>query len=291
MRLTEAFEKYRLEYVVFKNQSRKTEEQLVLTLRSMVKFLGDIEVDELTMDSVRRWRESLTDRLCSNSIRGYIIKLRSVLRYLRRCEIGCLNYELVAIPKREDRVVGYLDEDEVRLLVEAAFKPRSGCSHFKRYRNRAMVSLLYASGIRNGELCQLDIDQVVDSDTFTVMGKGGKARLCFLDRRTRKYLDDYLDVRDGRVSKALFVAEMTGERIHPGTVQMVVQVASRVAGLKKRVTPHMFRHSFATNLLKNGTNLIHVSKFLGHDSVQTTQMYTHVVDQDLAREYIKRHSV
>jgi site-specific recombinase XerD len=154
----------------------------------------------------------------------------------------------------------------------------------------AIISMLYATGIRVSELCNLDRTDIKEQNSFTVVGKGGKARLCFFDDRTRCYLNAYLQLRSDD-KEALFISTHNDLRITPGNIQEIFRRTWKRAGLSSPVHPHTLRHSFATNLLRNNANIRYVKDMLGHASLDTTMMYTHVVDEDLRRVYMAHHSV
>ena len=291
--LSEAFELYRLEQIVYKNESRRTEEMHDCALRLLLEFFGeDIMLSELTFDKVRKWKDWLSKTKKPNTVRGYIIKVRVVVKYLQFMGYKTLNYELIGIPKRDATVVDFLEVDEVRRLIEVSFKRSNGYSHFKRYRNRAMLSLMFSSGIRNGELVSLNTSQIKDGEnTFTIIGKGNKPRICFMDDETHRYINEYLARRTDSCP-ALFTSEQNkGARISKSVVQMVVKNCAEKAGLRKSIHPHTLRHSFATDLLRNNTNIVYVKEFLGHESIQTTMAYTHVVDKDLKAIHAQKHTV
>ena len=291
--LSEAFELYRKDVIVYKNQSAKTEEMNQCAMKSIVAFLGDIPIAELEFDQVRKWTTDLRKTRTSNTVRGYILKLRVVLKYLKARGYECLDAEAVGIPKRDSRVVDYLEVGEVEAMLHAVFQRGPGYSKFKRYRNRAIIALMFSAGLRNGELCNMERTQIKDGiDSFTVIGKGNKPRVCFIDPVTHRYIDEYLALRDDPYP-ALFVSEQQKgrEKINPGVVQMVVKNAATKAGLDKNIHPHTLRHSFATDLLRNNTNIVYVKELLGHASIQVTMTYTHVVDEDLHQIHRLKHTV
>lgn len=156
IKISEAFEMYRLEKIVYSNQSEKTEEMNRCAMKALIEFTGDIPIVDLTFDTIRKWKEHLSVSRSQNTVRGYIIKLRVVLKHLllRGCT-GIVNPELVGVPKRKTVVVDFVTPEEVNRLIDAVFDSYD-YTNINRYRNRAIISLLYASGIRNDELCRLN---------------------------------------------------------------------------------------------------------------------------------------
>lgn len=279
MLISEAFEKYRKDRIVFGNQSIRTEESHNLALKSLLSYIPDQDIEILTFDQIRDWKISLDRRrLCDNTIRGMVLKIRLVLRHARLHGYDCVDPELLPVPKRADTVPSFISKEEVSRLIAHAF----------RLRSKAMISLLYGSGIRVSELLSLNRSDI-KGDTFTLIGKGGKARLCFLDERTTNLLALYLKTRADN-NPALFISQ-TGHRQTATNVQLTVRTAARNACIASRVTPHTLRHSFATNLLQSNCNPRNVQVMLGHKSLQTTQMYMHVVDYELAEVYRQFHTV
>lgn len=288
--LTAAFELYRRDFIVFRNQSKRTEEMHNLVLKLLLNFMGNIPIEDLTFQDVRDWKEWLEKDKSQNTVRGYVIRLRVVLGFLKARGFEVIDPDAIGVPQRNNVPVDYVSPDEVYLLIRASFMTGPGISNRSRYRNRALISLLYASGIRVSELCALNRSDLKEDRSFVVIGKGNKARVCFFDRRTQRYLDEYIEKYRIDNNPALFLSNETGQRISKGTVQHIFRVARRKAGFKATVHPHTMRHSFATNLLNNDANIMHVKEFLGHESVQTTQMYLHVVNSDLRKIYEAKHT-
>lgn len=289
MLISEAFEMYRMEHIVFRNQSVRTEEMHLYVMGNIIDFNGDIPIEDLTFDMIRSWSNNIRRSRGANTVRGYVIKLRVVLKHIRAHGHRALDPEIIGVPKRENKPVDYITPEDVSRLINAVVKPQSGYSTHNRLRNGAIVSLLYSSGIRVTELCNLNQLSIREDGTFTVVGKGGKPRLCFMDDRTAELLRIYLAYRNDD-KRPLFLAEQTNQRISKGTVEIIFRYAKDKAGFEKRIYPHILRHSFATNLLKNNTNIVYVRDLLGHASVQTTEMYMHVVDKDLQNIYNSHHT-
>lgn len=276
MLVSEAFEAYRRDVIQFKNQSPKTEEMHVIVMKSLVNFTGDIDITLLDFAMVRNWKEYLSKGCSTNTVRLYVIKLRVVLQHMQLKQIPVLHPDLVPVPKRSENIPTFLTPEQVTQCINATL----------RIKNKTIISFLYASGIRVSELCSLNRGQII-SRRFTVIGKGGKPRLCFIDERTETLLQLYLETRTDN-DQALFVCDF-GRRIRPGTIQETFKTIRKQVGF--HCHPHALRHSFATSLLETNTNLYYVKEFMGHSSLQTTQKYLHVVNADLEKVYKEHHRI
>ena len=279
MLLSEAFDMYLEDYIRARNQSTRTEEMHDACKRLLIEFLGDKQIDQLTVLDVREWRKEIIKGRKPNSVRVYILRLRAVLRYCNIRDIPCIKSELVPVPKREATVPIFLTEQEVSTMIERA------CN----LRNAFIISLLYSSGIRLSELIALNKGQIIDR-RFTVIGKGKKPRLCFIDERTELLMNMYLAKRQDNNS-ALVVSNEYKRRMTATNIQLLVRNTAKRAGITKKVTPHTLRHSFATNFLRNNGNMRYLSAMLGHASLDTTMMYAHVVDYDMQKQYEKYHTI
>lgn len=278
MTISEAFEAYR-QVCVFKNQSPKTEENLLVCKRALLAYFGNPPIRSLSFELIRMWKIELERLRTPETVRNYIIKLRVVLRYCMALGLPVTDPETIPVPQRTDKVPIFITESEVAKLIAST----------GTMRNKAIISLLYASGIRVSELCRLNKEDLND-DCFTVVGKGGKARLCFIDQRTTVYLTEYYNQRTDN-QQAMFTGKYNCDRITCGNVQEIFRYARKKAGFTKPIHPHTMRHSFATNLLRNNANIRYVQTMLGHSSLSTTQMYTHVTDNDLKKIYRDHHTI
>lgn len=280
MKLSEAFDTYERDYIKFINQSKRTLEMHQFVKKDLLNFLkSDIQLEDLTYDMVRDWKDWMDRFRGQNTVRGYVIKLREVLGFCKRLKIECLDVDLIPVPKRKQTVPVFLTEEEVSKMISCACNIRS----------KFIISLLYASGIRLSELISLNQGQIVDK-RFTVIGKGDKPRLCFIDDRTEFYMQEYLAQRTDR-NDALIVSYEHKTRMTATNVQLLVRNAAKKAGITKKVTPHTLRHSYATNFLKNNGNMRYLAQSMGHASMDTTMMYAHVVDADLEAQYRKFHTI
>lgn len=279
MRISEAFNLYLEDYIRFKNQSVRIEEAHEFCERTIIYEIGNKEIEELTLRDITKWRNELAKTRHINTVRNYITRLRSVLNYCSIRGIKCLDVRLVPIPKREATVPTFLSSEQVDAMI----------SHAYNARNAFIISLIYSSGIRLSELISLNRGQIRQR-RFTVVGKGQKPRLCFIDERTEHLMDEYLATRTDN-EPAMVVSYESKHRMTATNIQLLIRNSAIRAGIKTHVTPHTLRHSFATNFLQNNGNMRYLADLLGHSSLETTQMYAHVVDNDLQTAYEQYHTI
>ena len=278
MLISDAFDLYEKNYMAIRHQSRRICETHSVCKRWLIEAVGDKDMAELTVADISNWIKNMRKTKCTNTCRNYVTRLRVVADYIDLLGLPTLKAALIPIPKREATVPAFLTAQEVDAMIENSYS----------LRNAFVISLLYSSGIRLSEMLQLNRGQIVDQQ-FTVIGKGSKARLCFIDDRTQALMDEYLATRKDN-SEALIVSAQNKQRMTPTNVQLLIKNSAERAGIKQRVTPHTLRHSFATNFLKNNGNMRYLSTMLGHSSLDTTMIYTHVVDNDLREQYKKYHT-
>ena len=257
---------------------------------------------DLTIETVRKYRVYLAHLSSPNgnlplkkvTQNYYVIALRSFLRYLIRKDIGVVAPEKIELPKVESRSLKFLDRDQVeRLLAQPDISSDQGL------RDKLIMEMLFSTGLRVSELCRLDRDQVnIERREFGVIGKGQRARVVFLSDRAAIWLEKYLVKRSDQF-KPLFIRYagnqepiINGEkmRLTSRSVQRLVTKYVRKARLPVAATPHVLRHSFATDLLMNGADLRSVQELLGHKNVATTQIYTHVTNTHLKDVHKAFHS-
>ncbi|MGE5540817.1 MAG: site-specific tyrosine recombinase/integron integrase [Bacillota bacterium] len=225
----------------------------------------------------------------------YLIALRAFLKYLRKRGIEGLNPERIELAKLPERQIDVVTSQELdRLLrapVDALAKEEDADKRLKYLRDTAMLELLFSTGLRVAELCALNSDIDLTRDDLSVRGKGEKVRVVFLSPAAKNAVTDYLKARKD-MEEALFVEGRPNRlhRITPRDVQRRIKVYAAKAGITTKVTPHTLRHVFATDLLSNGADLRSVQALLGHASINTTQIYTHVTDSHLREIHKRFHS-
>lgn len=244
---------------------------------------GDLYDDRRVLRSFKRYIQYL--KRDKNVTQNYIYLVTVVVKkFFEFSEINCL--EEVQAPKRTKSLPKSLSEEDVRKLIDAVEVSDDGSElHvFIRTRDRLILSLLYSSGLRVSELVSLRINDIDLQDrTIRIRGKGDKDRIVLFDENTRHLLEDYLQKRVYE-SDYLFLNRF-GDPLTPRYVQMMIKNYARKAGINKKVTPHILRHSFATHLLKNGVDIRAIQQLLGHSNLSTTQIYTSVDMQTLKNVY------
>lgn len=282
-------------------RSSKTAENYRLYLERFVGFTNDITVDKITPEIVRRYRLWLNryrndnnENLATITQSYHLIALRGFLTYLSKRDITSLSPEKIELPKISRKQVTFLHYDEVaRMLEVIPLDTEQGL------RDRAIVELLFSSGLRVSELANLNRDHVnTKRREFMVRGKGQKDRPVFIGEAAAQRVEDYLAARLDNLPPLFLsysrnnAATTSGEyrRLTARSIQRIITKYARLAGITKHVSPHTMRHSFATDLLMNGADLRSVQSMLGHSNISTTQVYTHVTDEHLREVYEKFHS-
>lgn len=283
-----------LDYLeIEKNRSPHTRANYDFYLRRFLEFTGDMPPTDITGDKIRAYRlhlNRLTDPkgelLKKNTQNYHLIALRSFLKYLAKRDIESLAPEKIELGKMPERQVAFLESDDLERLLAAPMSGADGKDPITHIRDKAILELLFSTGLRVSELCSLKRDEVnLKRDEFTVRGKGSKLRVVFLSADAGKWLMKYLEARSD-VTPYLFVRHDRASNGDPGpltprSVQRLVDHYSRAAGITQNITPHTMRHSYATDLLRNGADIRSVQSMLGHSSITTTQIYTHITNQQL----------
>jgi site-specific recombinase XerD len=291
-----------LEYIeIEKGRSLKTVENYD---HYLTRFLGFIKTDnpaEITAEIVRQFRLWLNRQLAGNdrdkvntlskkTQNYYLIAIRAFLKYLARQEVKSLPSERIELAKTGERSLDLITQDELTRLRNAPYG-----TDLKSIRDKAILELLFSTGLRVSELCSLTADIDLHSDELSIRGKGGKVRVVFISDEAKKCVRAYVSARKD-MNDALFVQigrEVITKEANPlnkRTIERIVKQYAIKAGISKRVTPHTMRHLFATDLLSNGADIRSVQALLGHSSIITTQIYTHVTDKHLRDIHKKFHN-
>jgi len=285
--------------------------------RYLTRFLKQTEAktpDDITDDAVRQYRlwlnrqsaktaksdlvarstTSGSDTLKKNTQNYHLIALRVFLKYLAKRSIPSLAPEKIELAKTPGRQLDLITEVELDRLIKAPNEKVAVGGEIKAYRDRAILELLFSTGLRVSELCNLNRDSInLSRDEFSIRGKGEKVRLVFLSEEARQALKNYLNKRkdmDEAMFTSLSKINAKNDRLTPRSIERIIKKYSIKSGISKKVTPHTLRHSFATDLLQNGADIRSVQMMLGHSDISTTQIYTHVTDRQLREVHKKYHS-
>lgn len=289
-----------LDYLeIEKNRSKRTRDNYDFYLTRFIMWLEEKRKKpgavDITADKVRQYRLWLNrisdknDKPLQKSTQNYhLIALRSFLKYLAKRDIKALAPEKIELAKIPERTVDFLESDDLEKLLEAPLLIKS--PEIIKLRDKAIIEMLFSTGLRVSELSNLKIENInLKKDEFTVRGKGSKPRIIFLSNQAKYWIKKYLDKRKD-VDPALFIGhdrakkkrkDKTSNNLTPRSIQRIIEKYAKVAGITKKITPHTLRHSYATDLLMNGADIRSVQAMLGHSSITTTQIYTHITNQQL----------
>ncbi len=296
-----------LEYLeIEKGRSIHTVSNYDRYLNRFLEYTKVTEPKKLTESMVREYRMWLnrqpgtkcggqTNTMKRKTQNYYLIALRSFLKYIRKRGFDSLSPEVIELAKVPERSLDLISFQELDRLMKAP-----DLATIQGLRDKAMLELLFSTGLRVSELCALSVEDVdLSRDEFSVRGKGDKIRVVFLSNMARNAVKNYLKERKD-MDDAMFVqygknmkkaqTDNKDLRLTPRSVQRIIKKYATIAGITRKVTPHVIRHSFATDLLSNGADLRSVQMLLGHANIATTQIYTHVTDKHLRDIHKKFHS-
>ncbi|KKQ53048.1 MAG: Tyrosine recombinase XerC [Parcubacteria group bacterium GW2011_GWD2_38_11] len=303
-----------LEYLeVERSRSQKTIENYSFYIKRFLMWAEISKPEDITIELIRnyriylnRWTDEKGVGLKKNTQNYHVIAIRSFLKYLAKRDIKSLSAEKIEIGKNPTHEIEFLDGDEVERLLQAA-----SSNDLKTLRDRAILELLFSAGLRVSELVNINRDQInLQRQEFSVRGKGDKIRIVFISDTAKSALEKYLDKRtdaeeevfiniskniSGTVSKIRRdklknkKAKTQTKRLTARSVERIVKFYAAKAGIVKDVHPHTLRHSFATDLLANGADIRSVQTMLGHSSITTTQIYTHITNVQLKDTHKKFH--
>lgn len=319
--------KYIREFLEFceigKNQSPKTLRNYDHYLGRFAEFAltkGTQSPEKISLELVKDYRlylNRITDqngntlKLITQSY--HLIALRAFLKYLSKQDVKTLAPEKIELPKNPGRQVEFLEPEELQRIFTAAHSEKN---EIIKLRDVAILETLFSTGLRVSELTGLLRPNVnLERGEFTVRGKGSKLRIVFLSQEATEAIKKYVSKRKDN-NKGLFIAHSTvgegnviekeiesqgfssrGEKkdlkntgLTPRSIQRIIKKYCVIAGIVKQVSPHTLRHSFATDLLQNGADIRSVQTMLGHASITTTQIYTHITNQGLRDIHKKFHN-
>ncbi len=296
-----------LEYIeIEKGRSLKTVVNYDHYLSRFLAFSKITDPKKITDDTVREFRlwlnrqvareysKDKTLTLKKRTQNYYLIALRSFLKYIAKRGYSSLPPDKIELAKVPERSLDLISPIELARLMNSPDQTTE-----KGLRDKAILELFFSTGLRVSELCNLTRDLDLNADEFSVRGKGEKVRVVFLSDEAKTALKNYLKVRKD-MDDALFVQTQGPIRknlekkptisLTPRSIERIVKHYAIKAGISKKVTPHVIRHSFATDLLQNGADLRSVQMLLGHSNIATTQIYTHITDKHLREVHKNFHS-
>ena len=286
-------EDFKLYLEIERNLSPYTVKSYNSDLKDFINRMGNGFCD-FTYKNIRVYLLEIQNRkYTKTTISRKIAAIKTFYRYLYREKLVKINpASNIKAPKKNKNLPEFLTDTEVKLLMEqVTLETLSG------FRNRTIMEVLYATGMRNSELCGLNIENIsFEEDEIKVFGKGGKERIVLISKRAKDFLLKYIketrpllaNGADTMLNSPVFI-NINGYRILQRSIHRIIKEAAKKAGLSGKVSPHTFRHTFATRLLEKGADLRVVQELLGHSSISNTQIYTHVSMERLRQTYLKAH--
>lgn len=285
---------FKLYIEVEKNFSSETIRAYHSDVLSFLVWLNDKNIKEVNYNLISEYLLYIKQfNYTKTTTARKIASLRTFYRFLYREQVIENNPAIgVHAPKRGKSLPEFLTEEEMeKVLNKINMDSPAG------YRNRTIFELLYATGMRVSELSNLNFEALnLEENEIRVFGKGSKERIVLISERAKKYLNTYIKTvrylifkeEHPKANAPVFINK-TGFRLQPQSVRSAIKEVMQHIELQKHVSPHVFRHSFATKLLENGADLRVVQELLGHSSISNTQIYTHVSTERLRQSYDNAH--
>lgn len=316
--MSSTLERYKREFLehveIEKGNSLKTVENYDRYISRFLDFAKITDPKDISDDMLREYRLYLNrepgmkikgqqaSTLKKNTQNYHLIALRVFLKYLMKRGVTSLSPDKIELAKVKPRSLDLIGADELSRLLNAPsiiFSSQKASEEDKEraLRDKAILELFFSTGLRLSELCSLNRDLDLSKDEFSIRGKGEKVRVVFLSDTAKNAIKEYLKIRKD-MDEPLFVNKAkvksknarSDSRLTPRSIERIVKQYALMAGISKKVTPHVIRHSFATDLLSNGADIRSVQMMLGHANIATTQIYTHVTDAQLREVHKKFHS-
>ncbi|MEW5821363.1 MAG: site-specific tyrosine recombinase XerD [Cyanobacteriota bacterium] len=246
-------------------------------------------------EDIKLFLDYLSENYKKNSASRKIATLKTFFKFLNREKLIVLNPSKdIRAPKKERQLPAFLDKNEINSILNTP-----DISLPKGLRDRAILEVLFATGLRVSELCSLNFSNInLEENEITVLGKGSKERIVLISNKAKRFLTKYIDLAydnlcknetlKNKSSSPLFINN-NGFRLSTKSIDRIVKEYAQKANITKNISPHTFRHSFATHLLNNGADLRVVQELLGHSSISNTQIYTHINSERLQQVYNKTH--
>ncbi len=256
-----------------RGQSKNTIRNYSYTISNFLEFT-DKSPENINEQDIKRYMIYLKNQknATNRTIHRHLNALRSFFRY-QNIDIA----DKVQLPKLSKPLPKFLTREEIKSLLEKT----------DRLRDKCLIRLLYSTGLRVSELVNLNKNDIKTESIHVISGKGAKDRIVFVDPGTQEMINHYISERNDD-NEALFLSTH-GDRISARTIQWLIKNYSKKAGIEKKVTPHVLRHSFATHMLEGDADIVVIKELLGHSNLATTQIYTHITDERRKKVYDKAH--
>jgi len=276
--------------LIDKGYSNNTIDSYKRDLKKFLEFNGDIDINKITNSELKDYikylnKENLNDKSISRNISCLksFYKFLSIEKYINNNPC-----ELLFMPKIKKSLPNTLTEEEVFKLLDIKLTDNFS------YRNKAMLELMYATGLRVSELINLRLQDIdLSQDIIRTFGKGKKERIIPIGDFSKEYLEKYIYEYRGSMLKRnsceyLFLNNHGNKITRQGFFKIIKKIAKE-KGIKNELSPHTLRHSFASHLLKYGADLRTIQELLGHSDISTTQIYTHITNEELKKNYKDFH--
>lgn len=282
-----------LEYLsVQRNYSTKTIASYHQDLNDYEKYLNDNSINYQKIDyaKAREYIKNLTNHnLKATSVSRKISSLRSFYKFLEQQNLINKNpFILIKNPKKEKKLPTFFYYNEIEELLDATNDNTN-----LEIRDALILEFLYATGIRVSELVNIKVNDIdINNQKIKITGKGNKDRIAFYNSKAKEKLNKYLKIARPNLVKTFednLIVNYKGQPITTRSIRNILNKIMEKTALNKKISPHMLRHSFATHLLNEGCDLLSVQMLLGHESLSTTGIYTHVTNDRIKSVYLKTH--
>lgn len=285
-----------MEYLkIEKNYSEYTIKNYNIDIEEYINYCKEknMNIYNITYKEVKSYLASLYEKqYTASTISRHISSLRSFYSYLYKNKLVDKNiFKSITLPKKEKRIPKYMTNED----IDVVFNIPDITSPLGQ-RDRLILELLYATGIRVSELCNIKLKDIDYSNkSIIILGKGSKERIVFFGDVCLEYLNKYINegrliLLNGNNNEYLIIgAYKKNTKISVRSIESVIDKIIEKAAIKKNITPHVLRHTFATHLLNEGCDILIVKELLGHSSLDTTGIYTHVSNEKLRKVYLDAH--
>lgn len=283
----EEFEKYLKNIKIY---SEKTITSYMYDLKDYSNFLekNHLKITDDTKETMSKYLNHLNEKkLSKRSISRHLSTMRTYYEYLKKEKIINNNiFQGIKNPKIDKKIPTFINHEDLNHIIHSFTQSDIG------KRDHLIVELLYATGLRVGELVNIKLKNIdFGAQSIKVVGKGNKERYVFYNTTTSELLKDYLKIRakTQKTSNEYLLLNDKGNKITEAKVRQIIKNTLIKTGIKNKITPHTFRHTFATDLLNAGADLVNVKELLGHASLNTTSIYTHITNDRIKEVYNKAH--